>query len=100
MNEKEIEELNLFDTAARVKAALTPAIPRPAFVAELKRRLMREAHEQQTERRQRWLFIAAGAGSLMYVLGVLALGLRTSLWLVSLVALILGWKKRAATLHT
>ena len=84
----------LFDTGARVKSALAQVTPRPAFVSELKRRLVYEAQTQRTERSQRWLILLGGLGSLVYVASVLVLGFKISFWVVSLLAILLGWKKR------
>ena len=93
---KELSEL--LTVADRVKSALKPVTPRPAFVRELKQRLTtgaRLALEEEVQRRQRqWLIAAAGLGGLVYTLGVLAFGIRSSLWLLSLIGVWLGWKKR------
>ena len=97
MNQADAEDL--FNTEERLRAILTPVKPRPAFGGELKRKLLSEAYKQELERNQRWLLIAAGLGGLVYALSVLALGIRASGWLVSLLALFLGWKKRQASMR-
>jgi hypothetical protein len=84
----------LFGVADRLKAALTPVTPRPAFVRQLKQQLIREARDQQATRQQQVILVVAGLGGVLYAAGMLALGVRASLWMFGLVALWLGWKKR------
>jgi hypothetical protein len=87
----------LLRVADRVSQALRPVAPRPAFARALKNKLVSEARaalEEEAQRRQRqWIIAAAGLGSLVYTIGLLALGIRVSLWLAGLIAVWLGWKK-------
>jgi hypothetical protein len=84
----------LLTVASRVKTVLRPVAPRAAFVRDLKQQLINEASQHQAQRHQQWLMLAAGLGGLVYGVGVLAVGYRTSLWVLGLVTVALGWKKR------
>jgi len=90
----------LFEVADRVKAAFTPVTPRPAFVRQLKGQLIRESRDQQASRQQQMILVIAGLGGVLYAAGMLALGVRASLWVFGLIALWLGWKKRPAAPQT
>lgn len=84
----------LFTVASRVKTVLRPVVPRPAFVRELKQQLFQEVRNQQAQRSQLWIMLAAGLGGLVYAASVLVIGYRTSTWVFGLIAMALGWKKR------
>jgi hypothetical protein len=94
----------LFDAAGRVNSALTPVAPRPAFVTQLKQKLIREARsaieQEETLRKQQWLLVAAGLGGLIYAVAVLAVGVRSAMWMFGIVALIFGWRKRQPATRT
>lgn len=95
---QEREAGELLDVAARAKSALKPLTPRAAFVRELNQKLIHEARssleQAETAHKQQWLLLAAGFGGLVYAAGVLALGVRSAMWMFSILALILGWRKR------
>lgn len=88
------ETSQLLAVAHRVKTVLRPVTPNVAFVRGLKAQLIEEARKVETERQQHWLMLAAGLGGLVYGLGVLAVGYRTSVFIFGLVAVAAGWKKR------
>lgn len=90
------ELAGLFRVAGRLKAALKPALPRPEFVASLKQQLAREGRtlEEKDPRRQQFAWLAIGIGSLVYSIGLLAMGIRATWWMLGVVALLLGWRKR------
>ncbi len=93
------EELaGLFRVAGRLKTALKPVTPRPEFVAHLKQQLAREARtlKEQDPRRQQLVWLTIGIGSLVYSVGLLTMGIRATWWMLGLVALLLGWRKRPA----
>lgn len=81
-----------------VQSTLKPALPRPAFVADLKNKLVRDARmaleEEAVRRQHQWIMLAAGVGGLVYVTGMFAVGLRLALWAFGLIAMLLGWRKR------
>jgi hypothetical protein len=93
MNEKEVTHL--------IETAYKPAAPRPAFVVDLKHNLVRTARiafeEEALHRQHQWIMLAAGLGGLVYVTGMFAVGVRLSLWVFGLVAVLMGWKKRTET---
>ena len=71
----------LLPVAARVKQALKPVAPSPAFEARLRESLLAAAIRRAEERRQgsrdsfmqrRWVLIGAAAGSILSVVGVVA----------------------------
>jgi hypothetical protein len=84
----------LFTVASRVKTALQPMTPRPAFVRELKQQLIQEVRNQRSQRNQNWIMLAAGFGGLVYAASILAVGYRASTWVLGLIMVALGWKKR------
>ena len=84
----------LLTVASRVKTVLQPVTPRPAFVRDLKQQLLQEVRTQQSQRGQLWIMLAAGLGGLVYAVSVLAVGYRTSTWVLGLIPIALGWKKR------
>lgn len=84
----------LLTVASRVKTVLQPVTPRPAFVRDLKQQLLQEVQTQQSQRGQLWIMLAAGLGGLVYAVSVLAVGYRTSTWVLGLITIALGWKKR------
>lgn len=89
----------LFDVAHRVHATLKPLAPRATFVKELKHKLLSEARAQMHHGmgdRQHWLLLAASLGGLVYVGSVMVLGVKSSLWVLSIIATLLGWKKQQA----
>jgi hypothetical protein len=94
------EQTALFKTAARVKSALAPitsVAPRAEFVSKLKHQLIREANAlqmQEVERKEGWVWIAVGLGGLVYAASVTAMSIKTALWVLSLVLLAMGWRKR------
>ncbi|MBM2851031.1 MAG: hypothetical protein HW418_3973, partial [Anaerolineales bacterium] len=45
---------------------------------------------------QHWLLLAAGLGGLVYVGSVMVLGVKASLWVLGILATLLGWKKQQA----
>jgi hypothetical protein len=90
------ETNQLLTVAQRVKSALRPVTPNGTFVRDLKAQLINEARKVEAERQQHWLVLAAGLGGLVYGLGVLAVGYRTSLFIFGLVAVAAGWKKPQA----
>ena len=92
--ERDPQTRQLLIVAGRVKSILRPVAPRAGFVRDLKQRLVNEAHQGQAQRSQRWLMLAAGLGGLIYGLGVLAVSYRTSIWMLGLVAVALGLKRR------
>jgi hypothetical protein len=99
------EGTSLFKTAERLKSALTPIksiAPRAEFVSKIKRQLVHEANILQTEeaaRKESWLWLAVGLGGLAYAAGVMAMSLKSALWVLGLVALATGWRKRAKLAH-
>lgn len=92
--ERDPETRQLLIVAGRVKSILRPIAPPAGFVRDLKQRLVSEARQAQAQRNQQWLMLAAGLGGLIYGLGVLAVGYRTSIWMLGLVAVALGLKRR------
>ena len=90
------ELAGLFRVAGRLKTALKPSPPRPEFVASLKQQLAREARmlKEKDPRRQQLAWLVIGIGSLVYSIGLLAMGIRATWWMLGLVALLLGWRKR------
>ncbi len=92
------EMAGLFNVAGRLKATLKPVAPRAEFVADLKQRLVRESRmlQQQDEQRQNFAWLAVGIGSVLYSIGLFAIGMRTTWWLLGLAALAFGWRKRTA----
>ncbi len=91
---RDVQASQLLLVANRVKSALRPVTPKMTFVRDLKQQLLEEAQQIKSERQQHWLVLAAGLGGLVYGLGVLAVGYRTSIWMLGLVAVAMGWKKR------
>jgi hypothetical protein len=88
---------DLLDVAHRVHATLKPLAPRAAFVKELKHKLIGEARAQLQPGltdRQHWLLWAAGLGGLLYLGSVMVVGVKASLWVVGILATLLGWKKQ------
>lgn len=63
-------------------ATLLPVEPRPEFVRELKAQLLEQARAKLKPARNqalaapRWLWVAAGVGGLLSVIGMAALGVR------------------------
>ncbi|MBI3243337.1 MAG: hypothetical protein HYZ49_13690 [Chloroflexi bacterium] len=93
------EELaGLFNMAGRLKTAMKPVTPRAEFVANLKQRLIREsqAGHQKIERRQQLAWAAVGVGGLVYSISLFVMGIRATWWMLGVVALLLGWRKRPA----
>lgn len=92
------ELAGLFRVAGRLKTTLKPVAPRPEFVAGLKQQLAREARtlKEKDPRRQQLAWLAIGIGSLVYSIGLLAMGIRATWWMLGVVALLLGWRKRPA----
>jgi hypothetical protein len=89
----------LFDVAHRVHASLKPLAPRAAFVKTLKQSLLGEARTQlapEAADRQHWLLLAAGLGGLIYLGSAMVLGVKASLWVLGILATLLGWKKGQA----
>jgi hypothetical protein len=91
----------LFALAGGVRAALAPVEPAPDFVAGLKEQLVANAERaraftrrERTEQR-RAVVVAAGAGGLVYVLGLAALALRAGLALAGVVAALVGRRRRS-----
>lgn len=86
------------DVVDLMQSALKPALPRPAFVADLKNKLVRDARlaleEEAVRKQHQWIMLAAGLGGLVYVTGMFAVGLRLALWTFGVIAMMLGWKKR------
>ncbi len=94
----------LLALARRVRAALAPVEPRPAFVSDLKAQLgvrarkMRLAARQTKEIRKRQLiWAAAGLGGMIYLVGLMLVGWRLTLALVSLIAGLLGGRMARAS---
>lgn len=89
---KETDVINL------VQSTLKPALPRPAFVADLKNKLVRDARqaleEEAVRKQHQWIMLVAGVGGLVYATGMFAVGLRMALWVLGVMAMMLGWKKR------
>lgn len=60
-------------------ATLTPVEPRPEFVRELKAQLMERARITLAPKKSfvapRWLWVAAGVGGLVSIIGMTAFGL-------------------------
>jgi hypothetical protein len=90
---------SLLALARRVRDALAPVDPRLEFVSALKaqlrveaRRLRLEADRVREVRKRRLLWAAAGAGVLIYVTGLMLVGLRVSGLLLGLIAGWLGWR--------
>ena len=90
------ELAGLFRVAGRLKTAFKPVAPRPEFVAGLKQQLAREARtlKEKDPRRQQLAWLAIGIGSLVYSIGLLAMGIRATWWMLGVGALLLGWRKR------
>src|SRR5688572_24059409 len=90
--------MNEKDLTHSLELAYKPAIPRPAFVTVLKNKLVRDARlvleEEAVRKQHQWIMLAAGLGGLVYVTGMFAVGVRLSLWVFGLVAVLMGWKKR------
>ena len=100
------EQAALFKTAERVKSVLTPIksiAPRAEFVSRLKQQLARDVsviHAQEAERREGWLWFAVGLGGLVYAAGATAMSIKSALWILSLVSLAIGWRKRPKLAQT
>ena len=96
----------LFAVAARVRAALAPVEPPPDFVTDLKRQLMANADRARAVTRRertvqrRALVVAAGAGGAVYVLGLVALAVRSGLSLAGLLAAVIKRRRRGRTQST
>ncbi len=92
------------DVVELMQSALKPALPRPAFVADLKNKLVRDARlaleEEAVRKQHQWIMLAAGLGGLVYVTGMFAVGLRLALWTFGVIAMMLGWKKRQPMTRT
>jgi hypothetical protein len=89
----------LLQLADRMKAALSPVEPRQEFVAQLRAKLVRQSRRthalavlKREDDKRRLLWIAAGAGGIVYFAGMAVVSLRLSLAVLSLVAGLLGWK--------
>ena len=98
--------MRLLNIARRLRATLAPVAPPPAFVADLKSRLLanaqnaRDVAQRQREERRRALVVAAGAGGVVYLLGLAAMGVRTGLSLLGLALIMLGWRRDKARERT
>jgi len=87
------EVINLTD---RLQTTLKQVKPRAEFVADLKRKLIREARtgqHAQNEWKQTLTWIAIGAGSLIYIATLLFVSAKSAWWILSAVGALLGWKK-------
>lgn len=82
----------------RLKRSLVPVQPRGRFIAHLRSKLMREAHalaeQQRAQQKERLFWVAVGIGSLIYIAGLLAMGVRSAIWLLGAVAALIGWRRR------
>jgi hypothetical protein len=90
--------MNEKDLTHSLELAYKPVMPRPVFVADLKGKLIRNARlaleEESVRKQHQWIMLVAGLGGLVYVTGMFAVGIRASLWVFGLVAMLMGWKKR------
>lgn len=109
MAQKPVEDQRALEAllalARRVQAALVPVEPRPDFVSELKARLSvgaRQARlaaiQKQDVRRRQWIGLAAGVGGIIYLVGLMVVGWRLSVALLSLLAGLLGWRAARSSL--
>jgi hypothetical protein len=93
----------LFALAGRVRGALRPVDPAPGFVADLKQQLVANAERARDFARRertvqrRALAVAAGAGGVVYVLGLAALALRAGLSLAAVVVAVMDRRRRSGS---
>lgn len=87
----------LFDLAERVRKTLAPVEPPPTFITDLKRLLIENAQHARLvarrERERRAVVIAASAGGAVYLLGLLALMVRSAVSIVGVVLALFGWRR-------
>lgn len=83
----------------RVKSALPWVEPRRDFVSDLRERLAENARQariladqHRSENRRRVMWLVAGLGGLVYVMGMATVGLRLTLTVLSFIAAILSWR--------
>ncbi|GEM_PF-3024108 len=82
--------------ADRLQTTLKQVKPRTEFVADLKRKLIRESRtgqQVQSEWKQTLTWIAIGAGSLIYIATLLFVSAKSAWWILSAVGALLGWRK-------
>ena len=87
------EVINLTD---RLQTTLKQVKPRAEFVADLKRKLIRESRtdqQVQSEWKQTLTWIAVGAGSVIYIATLLFVSAKSAWWILSAVGALLGWRK-------
>ncbi len=94
----------LLALARRVQAALVQVEPKPDFVSRLRTQLgtnVRQAQlaaiQSKEARKRKLIWGAAGVGGLIYLVGLMLVGLRVGWALWGLVAGLLGWRMTRTT---